>query len=63
MDGRELARAMLSPCPRLKCIFMSGYTADVIGNHGVMEDGAFFLQKPFSREELIAKVHEALAHN
>ena len=39
---------------------MSGYTADVIARHGVLETGVHFIQKPFSRHDLAAKVREAL---
>jgi two-component system, cell cycle sensor histidine kinase and response regulator CckA len=60
MDGRSLAREMLSLYPNLKCLFMSGYTADVIAHRGVLNDGAGFIQKPFSVKELAAKVREAL---
>jgi len=60
MNGRELARTMVGIFPRLKCLFMSGYTADVIAHHGVLEEGVSFLQKPFSRKDLAARVLEAL---
>jgi FixJ family two-component response regulator len=39
---------------------MSGYTADVIAHHGVLDEGVHFLQKPFSREELATKLRKAL---
>ena len=39
---------------------MSGYTADVIAHHGVLEEGVHFLQKPFSSSTLGAAVREAL---
>ena len=60
INGRELARKMLSLYPNLKRLFMSGYTADVIAHHGVLDAGVHFLQKPFSRKDLAAKVREAL---
>jgi two-component system, cell cycle sensor histidine kinase and response regulator CckA len=60
MNGRELARKMLSLYPSMKRLFMSGYTADVIAHHGVLDEGVHFLQKPFSRIDLSAKVREAL---
>ena len=62
MDGRNLARRMLSLYPNLRCLFMSGYTADIIAHHGVLDDGACFIQKPFSGKELAAKVREALGN-
>jgi CheY-like chemotaxis protein len=60
MNGRDLARNLLSFHPGLKRLFMSGYTADVIAHHGVLEDGVFFIQKPFSRKDLAVRVREAL---
>ncbi len=60
MNGREVAKTLLSVYPRLKCLFMSGYTADVIAHGGVLAEGVNFLQKPFSPAELAAKVREAL---
>ena len=60
MNGRDLAKKMLSLYPNLKRLFMSGYTANVIAHHGVLDDGVYFIQKPFSRKDLAAKVREAL---
>jgi len=60
MNGRELAKRILSLRPNLKRLFMSGYTADVIAHHGVLDEGVYFIQKPFSRKDLAAKVREAL---
>jgi PAS domain S-box-containing protein len=60
MNGRELVKRLLSYHPGLKRLFMSGYTADVIAHHGVLGEGVNFIQKPFSREQLAAKVREAL---
>jgi two-component system cell cycle sensor histidine kinase/response regulator CckA len=60
MNGRDLARNLLSLHPNLKCLFMSGYTTNVIAHHGVLDDGVHFIQKPFSRRDMAAKVREAL---
>jgi two-component system, cell cycle sensor histidine kinase and response regulator CckA len=60
MNGRDLAKSLLSLYPNLKRLFMSGYTADVIAHHGVLDEGVHFIQKPFSRKDLSAKVREAL---
>ena len=60
MNGRSLARRLLSLYPNLKCLFMSGYTSDVIANHGVLEAGVAFVQKPFSAQNLAKSVLEAL---
>jgi len=60
MNGRDLARNLKSELPSLKLLFVSGYTADVVADHGVLDDGVHFLHKPFSGERLAAKVREAL---
>jgi DNA-binding NtrC family response regulator len=60
MSGPELA-AHLSPLrPKLKVLYMSGYTDDAIGHHGVLAAGTEFLQKPFSTEALMRKVRQVL---
>ena len=60
MNGRDLARNLLSVYPDIKCLFMSGYTADVIAHQSVLDEGVFFIQKPFSFEDLEAKLREVL---
>lgn len=60
MNGRDLAKKILSLYPHLSCLFMSGYTANVIAQHGVLDEGVNFIQKPFSKKELTDKVREAL---
>jgi two-component system, cell cycle sensor histidine kinase and response regulator CckA len=60
MNGRDLAKNLISLYPDLKRLFMSGYTANVIAHHGVLDEGVHFIQKPFSMKDLAAKVHEAL---
>jgi FixJ family two-component response regulator len=60
MNGRDLARNLLSHYPGLKRLFMSGYTADLIAHHGVLDPGVHFLQKPFSIQTLADKVRETL---
>ena len=60
MNGSELAKRILALYPNVKCLFMSGYTADAIARHGVLDEGVLFLQKPFSRSDLATKVREVL---
>jgi PAS domain S-box-containing protein len=60
MNGRELAKLLLSRHSGLRRLYMSGYTADVIADQGVLEEGTHFLQKPFTKESLAAKVREVL---
>lgn len=60
MNGRELTSKLLSLYPGLKRLFMSGYTADVIAHHGVLDEGIPFIQKPFTLDALAAKAREVL---
>ncbi|MEN8209393.1 MAG: PAS domain S-box protein [Candidatus Fermentibacteria bacterium] len=60
MNGSELARKILTLYPNLKLLFMSGYTANAIAHHGVLEEGVLFIQKPFRNLDLAAKVREVL---
>ncbi|MBU0972192.1 MAG: PAS domain S-box protein [Proteobacteria bacterium] len=60
MNGLELVNRLKSRCPALKYVFMSGYTADTIAHHGVLDKGMHFIQKPFSKENLAKTVRTAL---
>ncbi|MGC9195493.1 MAG: PAS domain S-box protein [Syntrophobacteraceae bacterium] len=60
MNGREMAILICEANPGLKCLFASGYTADVIAHRGILEDGVNFLQKPYSMKALASKVREIL---
>ena len=60
MNGKNLAKTLLSLYPKLKHLFMSGYTANVIAHQGVLDEGVDFIQKPFSIHDLAAKVREVL---
>ena len=60
MNGLELAEKLQAVKPGLKVLFMSGYTADVIFNRKVPDEGLHYIQKPFSRDNLARKVREVL---
>jgi PAS domain S-box-containing protein len=60
MNGRDLATLLVARHPRMRQLYMSGYTADVIARQGVIDEGVAFLPKPFTRESLATKVREAL---
>ncbi len=60
MNGRDLAKNLLSLYPNIRRMFMSGYTANVIAHHGVLDEGVHFIQKPFTKKELAAKIREVL---
>jgi len=61
MNGRELADKMSSGRPRMKVLYMSGYTDGAVATHGVLESGIVILRKPFSRKQLQQSVGEMLA--
>jgi PAS domain S-box-containing protein len=60
MNGWELSTRLTALHPGLKRLFTSGYTADVIAHHNVLDESVHFIQKPFTIEGLAAKVREAL---
>jgi PAS domain S-box-containing protein len=60
MNGRELAQRVQALHRNIRCLFMSGYTANVIARQGVLQPGVHFLQKPFNRAQLAAKLREVL---
>ena len=60
MNGRDLAEVLLAMHPEMKCLFMSGYTANIVSDHGIIEGGRNFIQKPFSRIELAAAIRAVL---
>jgi two-component system cell cycle sensor histidine kinase/response regulator CckA len=60
MNGRALADALLAVRPRLRILFISGYTDDVIANSGVLEAGTLMLEKPFTTLALLGRVREIL---
>ena len=60
MNGRELSERLQALNPKLKCLFMSGYTANVIAHRGILNEGVNFIQKPFSVKDLAFKVRGAL---
>jgi len=61
MGGPALAKRLLHARPELKVIFVSGYADEAIGDRRMLEDGASFLQKPFTLEDLLKKVRGVLA--
>ncbi|MCE5272241.1 PAS domain S-box protein [bacterium] len=60
MNGRDLSQRILELKPGMKCLFTSGYTANVIAHHGVLDQGVNFIQKPFAVNDLARKIRETL---
>jgi PAS domain S-box-containing protein len=59
-SGRDLARRLTESRPDTKVLYVSGYTDDAIVQHGMLEPGLNFLQKPFTPAALARKVREVL---
>jgi CheY-like chemotaxis protein len=59
-SGPELAKQLLSLCPGLKVLYMSGHTERAISKRGIRRKEVAFLRKPFTPAELTAKVREVL---
>jgi len=60
MSGRQVADALRTSRPETHVLYMSGYTDDAIGHHGMLDAGTHFLQKPFTSDGLLRKVREIL---
>lgn len=60
LRGPEIAQRVVQRWPGIKVLYMSGYTTNAIVHQGVLDEGVFFLQKPFTPAALVAKVREVL---
>lgn len=60
MNGRDLSTRLQSMHLDVETLFMSGYTANVIAHHNVLDEGVHFIPKPFTRKDLASKLREAL---
>ena len=61
MSGREVVMRLAPGRPNMRVLYLSGYTDDLILQHGALEPGAAFLQKPFGAADLAEKVREVLS--
>jgi len=60
LGGRELVTRLLKRHPHLSVLYMSGYTEDALGARGVLEAEAILLAKPFTPQQLVARVRQVL---
>ncbi|MGD8847550.1 MAG: hybrid sensor histidine kinase/response regulator, partial [Desulfobacteraceae bacterium] len=57
---KDLAERIKTLNPNIKVLFMSGYTANFIAHHGVLDQGVHFIAKPFSIKTLSTKIRKVL---
>ena len=60
MGGKELSEKLFEEYPKLKVLYICGYTDNAIAHYGVLDEGVSLLQKPFSPQSLAKKVREVL---
>lgn len=60
MNGKELFIKATAKQPGIKVLYMSGYTDNIIAQHGVLDEGVQFIQKPFTFHGLATKIREVL---
>jgi PAS domain S-box-containing protein len=60
LNGRELAERLCAERPKLKVIFTSGYSADVVGKDFVLQRDLHYLQKPYDPQKLASTVRDCL---
>ena len=60
MSGKEVAEQVSLLYPKVKVVYMSGYTTNTVVSNSVLLPGLYFLEKPFTPEELALKIRRAL---
>jgi DNA-binding NtrC family response regulator len=60
MNGAVLQEKISALLPEIKVLFMSGYTANIIAHHGILEQGVEFISKPFNMQALAEKVRHVV---
>jgi CheY-like chemotaxis protein len=61
LSGKGLAEKLSRRRPQMRVLYMSGYSDEIVEQHGMLEEGTVFLAKPFGAQELTDKLNEALA--
>ena len=60
MNGRELGEKAIQMRPRLKVLYMTGYSRNAVVHHGRLDQGVDLLQKPISTQVLASRLRDAL---
>jgi len=63
MSGPQLTGQLIHLHPKMKVLYMSGYTDNAVLHHGVLEEGVNYIQKPFTIDGLMKKMREVLDKN
>ena len=61
MNGREMVERIRGSRPGIRVLFMSGYSGDIVANHGIIEEGMHYIEKPLNIQQLSAKIRQVLA--
>jgi len=60
INGKEVYDKLKKVSPDIKTIFLSGYTADIIKQKGLLEEGLHFFHKPISPQRLLHEIRNIL---
>jgi two-component system cell cycle sensor histidine kinase/response regulator CckA len=60
MSGKALTQALLKTRPRTKVLYMSGYADNAFVHHGVVDEGTYFIGKPFTATDVTQKIRRVL---
>jgi FixJ family two-component response regulator len=60
MFGKAVASEIRARRPGVRVLFMSGYAQPVLASQGTLEPGVALLEKPFSEEALLGRIHDVL---
>jgi two-component system cell cycle sensor histidine kinase/response regulator CckA len=60
INGMVLASRVAAALPGIRVLYVSGYTQDIMVNHGVLKDSIDFLPKPYSADQLVRRVRAVL---
>jgi len=60
LSGKDLVNKIKKIEPDIKHIYMSGYTDDVLGKHGIVSDEINIIQKPFTRESFLTRIRQII---
>ena len=60
MNGRELADELVKTNPRMRIVFISGYSREILSEQGILHEGNRLIPKPFDVEELMREIRTAL---